>query len=276
MGVGAVAYSVRLLFIGDIFGNPGMRAVGRFLREHRDAADAVVANAENAAGGFGLTRKQAEQLWGWGVDAITMGNHTWNQDEIVEVLESSTRIVRPANYPLGTPGLGSTVITTRGGERLCVAQIMGRVYMTALDDPFAALDAIIDSAPKGVPIVVDVHAEATSEKRVLAYHAAGRVAALIGTHTHVQTADEALYKGTAVITDAGMSGVQESSIGMRFEEVHARFVSGRPHRYRPAVGVATVCGVVVELEGTRARSIERFRWREPQPLADEAAEGAEG
>lgn len=239
-----------------------MRAVRHYLAAHREDFDAVIANGENAAGGFGIHRKQAEQLWAWGVDVITMGNHTWHQDEVVELLEHSTRIVRPANYPPGTPGLGHTRVVARNGEALTVGQVMGRVFMDPLDDPFAALDAIIDATPSREALIIDVHAEATSEKKVLGYHAFGRASAVIGSHTHVPTADEGIFGGTAYITDVGMCGVQNSSIGMRFEEVHARFTSRRPHRYRPATGLASVCGVRMTLEGRRALSIERFLWRE--------------
>jgi metallophosphoesterase (TIGR00282 family) len=240
-----------------------MRAVRHFLAAQRDEFDLVVANGENAAGGFGIHTKQAEQLWAWGVDVITLGNHTWRQDEVVELLERSTRIVRPANYPPGTPGLGYTRVRARSGESVTIGQVMGRVYMEPLADPFAALDGIIAATPAQEALIVDVHAEATSEKKVLGYHAFGRVSAVIGTHTHVPTADEGIHAGTAYITDVGMSGVLNSSIGMRYEEVHLRFTTQRPHRYRPAIGPASVCGVRLTLAGRRATSIERFVWRDP-------------
>jgi len=256
---------VRVLFIGDIFGAPGMRAVERYLALHRAHADAVIANGENVAAGRGLLRKQAEQLWGWGVDVITMGNHTWDQAEINAVLESSARIVRPANYPPGTPGLGFTSIDTRTGERLTVGQVMGRIFLENVADPFAAADAILDATPPGQALILEMHAEATSEKKVMAHHLQGRVSAVIGTHTHVQTADEGIHGGTAYLTDAGMSGVQHSAIGMAFEAVHARMTTLRPHRFQPASGRAAVCGVWLTLEGRKALAIERFRWDEPEP-----------
>jgi len=259
---------VRVLYIGDVFGTPGMRVVRRYLEAHRADVDLVVANGENAAGGFGITRKHVEQLWTWGVDVITLGNHTWDQAEVVEVLESSTRIVRPANYPPGTPGLGHTTVQSAGGERLVVGQVMGRVFMEPLDDPFAAADAIVEATPPGQALLIDVHAEATSEKKVMGFHLQGRASAVIGTHTHVQTADEAVHAGTAYITDVGMSGVQHSSIGMQFDEVHARLTTRRPHRYRPASGPATLCGVVLDLDGRRARAIQRFQWGEQEAAID--------
>jgi len=259
---------VRVLFIGDVFGSPGLRVVRHYLEAHRADVDLVVANGENAAGGFGITRKHVEQLWDWGVDVITLGNHTWDQAEVRDVLERSTRIVRPANYPPGAPGLGFTTVATTAGERLTVGQVMGRVFMEPLDDPFAAADAIVDATPADQALVIDAHAEATSEKKVLCYHLQGRVSAVIGTHTHVQTADDGVYGGTAYISDVGMSGVQHSAIGMQFQEVHARFTTRLPHRYRPASGPAALCGVLLDLDGRRARSIERFQWREREAAGD--------
>jgi metallophosphoesterase (TIGR00282 family) len=247
-----------------------MRVVRHFLAAHGDEFDLVIANGENAAAGSGLHVKQAEQLWSWGVDVITMGNHTWRQEEVVELLERSTRIVRPANYPPGTPGLGHTRVRARNGEAVTVGQVMGRVFMEPLDDPFAALDGIIEATPPREALIVDVHAEATSEKKVLGYHAFGRASAIIGSHTHVPTADEAIHAGTAYITDVGMCGVLNSSLGMRFDEVHLRFTTRRPHRYRPATGLASVCGVRLGIDGRRATSIERFEWREPSQNAEQA------
>lgn len=255
---------MRVLFIGDIFGSPGMRAVEQYLALHRAHADAVIANGENVFAGRGLQRKQAEQLWGWGVDVITMGNHTWDQSEINAVLESSTRIIRPNNYPAGTPGLGFTSVQTRTGERLTVGQVMGRIFLENVSDPFASADDIVAATPAGQALLIEMHAEATSEKKVMAYHLQGRVSAVIGTHTHVQTADEGVHGGTAFITDAGMSGVQHSAIGMAFEAVHARMTTLRPHRFQPASGRASVCGVWLTLEGRKALSVERFQWDEPE------------
>ena len=253
---------MRVLFIGDVFGAPGLRVAHRFLRDHRADYDLVVANGENTAGGFGITRKHAEQLWGWGVDVITLGNHAFDQDEVVDLLESSSRIVRPANYPAGTPGLGHTTVAAASGERLTVGQVMGRVFLEPLDDPFAAADAIVEACPADAALLVEVHAEATSEKKVLGYHLQGRASAVLGTHTHVQTADEAIHAGTAYLTDVGMTGVQHSAIGMQFAEVHARFLTKRRHRFRPASGPATLCGVVLDLEGRRARGVQRLQWRD--------------
>jgi metallophosphoesterase (TIGR00282 family) len=254
---------MRLLFIGDVFAAPGIRAVRRFLREHEGRFDLVVANGENAAGGFGITRAHFEELRRSGVDLVTLGNHAFDQAEAAELLEETPRIIRPATFPNSAPGLGHVTLTARDGSRVTVGQVMGRIFMDAGDDPFAAADAIVDAADDADALVIEMHAEATSEKRVMAYHLAGRATAVLGTHTHVQTADAVIVKGTATITDVGMSGVQHSSIGLRFEEVHTRMVTKRPARYKPATGTATVCAVVVECTGRRAHAIERIQWREP-------------
>lgn len=253
---------MRVLFIGDVVAGPGLRVVRRYLRLYRDDYDLVIANGENCAGGFGITRKQFEELRAAGVDVVTLGNHAFDQPEAAEVLEETPRLIRPATYPPGTPGLGYITLTTRGGERVTVGQVMGRIFMDAGADPFATADAIVDAARPDEAVIIEMHAEATSEKKVMAYHLQGRASAVIGTHTHVQTADEVVVNGTASITDVGMSGVQHSAIGMRFEEVHSRLVAKRPQRFKPAAGHGTLCAVVVELEGRRARSIERLQWRD--------------
>jgi metallophosphoesterase (TIGR00282 family) len=249
---------VRLLFIGDVFGTPGVTAAVTFLKRQRPSFDFIIVNGENAAGGFGLTRRHFEQLRAAGADVVTLGNHGFDQSDALEVVEETTRLLRPANYPIGTPGVGAAVFDTADGGRVGVIQVMGRVFMEALDDPFKAVDDAIEGMPTGVPIVVELHAEATSEKKVMLHHVAGRVAALVGTHTHVQTADETLYRGTAYITDVGMTGVQVSSIGMAFDEVHHRMTTKLPRRYKPATGKATVCAVAIDITGTRASAIQRI------------------
>ncbi len=251
---------MRVLFVGDVFATPGLKAARAFVRRERPAYDVVIVNGENAAGGFGITRKHFQQLREAGADVVTLGNHAFDQADAAEVLEETPHLLRPLNYPPGTPGLGAATFPVPGGGRITVAQVMGRVFMDPLDDPFHALDVLLESHPGDHPIVVDVHAEATSEKKVLGWHLFGRVAAAIGTHTHVQTADEAVVRGTAYISDVGMTGVQASSIGMAFEEVHHRFVRKTPKRFRPAGGRATVCAVALELDGPRATSIRRIQW----------------
>jgi len=252
---------VRILFIGDIFGSPGRRVTAEFLAAERDSFDLVIANGENATAGRGLSRKHYQELRDAGIDLITLGNHTWDQRETKDLLEETPRLLRAANYPPGTPGIELALLETAAGERLAVGQLLGRVFMEPVDDPFAAADRLVEQVPAGVPLLIDLHAEATSEKKVLGWHLRGKAAAVIGTHTHVQTADELLDRGTAYITDAGMTGVQDSAIGMGFEEVHYRFTTKMPRRYRPAEGEAELRGVIIDLEGERSTRIERLRWR---------------
>ena len=256
---------MRLLFIGDIFARPGLRVMKQYLDEHRDDFDFIIANGENAAGGFGITRKHFEQMLDAGIDVVTMGNHTWDQKETEELLEESSRLIRPLNYPPGSPGLGFASYTARNGERITVAQLIGRVFMEPYDDPFRAADDLISRTAPGETLIVDFHAEATSEKKVMGYHFRGSAAAVIGTHTQVQTADEMISQGTAYITDVGMTGVQNSSIGMDFEEVHYRFTAKRPKRFRPADRPGTLCAVSITTEGGRATSIERIQWSATHP-----------
>ncbi len=261
---------MRVLFIGDVYGAPGIAAVQAYLHAYLESFDLVIANGENAAGGFGITRANFRALRGAGVDVVTLGNHTFDQAEAAELLEETPRLVRPLTYPRGTPGVGFVTVSARGGERVTVGQVMGRLFMEPMDDPFEAADAVVEAAGPDEAVIVDVHAEATSEKKVLAYHLEGRASAVIGTHTHVQTADEALQAGTATITDVGMTGVERSSIGMRFEEVYHRMRTKRPKRFKPATGQATLCAVALELEGRRALAIERIRWRADAPESSHA------
>ncbi len=254
---------VRVLFVGDVFGTPGLKSATAFLKERSKEYDFVVVNGENAAGGFGITRSHFEQLRAAGADVVTLGNHGFDQPDAFELLEETPRLLRAANYPPGTPGVGWGVFDTRAGQRVAVIQLMGRVYMDPLDDPFRAADAALEQVPAGVPVIVEFHAEATSEKKVMGYHLAGRVAAVLGTHTHVTTADESVFKGTAYITDVGMTGVQASSIGMAFDEVHQRFRDKLPRRFRPAAGVASVSAVEVDIEGVKATAIRRLSWTPP-------------
>ena len=249
---------MRILFVGDVFGNPGLDVLERFLERFRDDYDLIIANGENAAGGFGLTRKTFERITGAGVDVVTLGNHTWDKEEVMALLEETTRLIRPLNYTPGAPGLGYTSVEARTGERVTVAQAMGRIFMPPTNNPFAALDALADEVEGA--LIVDFHAEATSEKRALGHLLAGRAAAVIGTHTHVQTADEMIKKGTAYITDIGMTGVFDSAIGLRFEEVVYRFQTGLPKRYKPAEKRGTLCAVALQIEAGKATSIERLQW----------------
>lgn len=250
---------MRVLFIGDIFAKPGISVTQDFLTQFSDDYDFIIANGENMAGGFGITRKHFEQLLELGVDVVTLGNHSWDQREALQLVEQSNRIIRPLNYPATTPGLGYTTLESRTGERITVMQAMGRIFMEALDCPFQSLDTALEQINTET-IVVDFHAEASSEKKVMGYHLAGRVSAVIGTHTHVQTADELIKKGTAYITDVGMTGVQDSSIGMRFEEVHQRFVAKMPARYKPAESNATLCALEMTIENGKTKQLKRLQW----------------
>ena len=252
-----------MLFLGDIVGRPGREAVrdGLPALMEKYEPDFVVANAENAAGGMGITPELATELFSLGMDALTLGNHTWSKKDIVTFLDDEPRLVRPLNFPPGVPGRGYTVVE-RQGVRLGIINLMGRVFSDVhLDCPFRTGEAAIDELRSRAEFVlVDMHADATSEKIALAMYLDGRVTAVIGTHTHVQTADErVLPGGTAFITDAGMCGPMNSVIGMRPAESIRRFLTQIPERLEVASGRATLQGVVVEARaGGRAVSIERF------------------
>ncbi len=254
---------MRVLFVADVIGSPGRRTVSQLLRLVRKdvRADAVVLNGENSAGGFGITPEIARELLELGVNVITTGNHVWDKKEILPYLDAEPRILRPANYPPVNPGRGWTVVTVEG-VRLGVVNLQGRTFMAPLDDPFRAADGILEEM-KGTAdaVVVDFHAEATSEKQAFARHLDGRVAAVVGTHTHVQTADErVLPKGTAAITDLGMTGGMDGVIGMKWEiSLERQLHQTRGERMQPADGDLTLQGAVVEIDPARglARSIER-------------------
>ena len=246
---------MKLLYLGDIMGRAGRKAVGDRLADVRARLniDFVVANGENAAGGFGITEKICGELYDAGVDAITTGNHVWDQDEIVSYIDSDPRLLRPNNYPPGTPGTGLGGFETAGGASVFVIQVMGRLFMDALDDPFASLAAALETVSLGGnvgAIVVDLHGEATSEKMALAHFVDGRVTLAVGSHSHVPTADtQILPGGTAYQTDAGMCGDYDSVIGMEKEAAIDRFVTKmRGRRLSPATGEATLCGVYVETD----------------------------
>lgn len=245
---------MNLLLCGDVVGRPGRDAVKAHLPGLRRAlaVDVAIVNAENMAHGFGLNEKLCGEMYEAGADILTTGNHAWDQKEIIPYMERDPRVLRPANFPPGTPGRGACLHTLPDGRKLLVVNLMGRLFMDALDDPFRGLDAEIASYKLGrdIAIVVDFHAEATSEKAAFGHHADGRVSAVIGTHTHVPTADhQVLAGGTAYMSDAGMTGDYDSIIGMQKEEPLHRFVTGIPSgRFEPAFGVATLSGVAVETD----------------------------
>ena len=225
---------MRLLFLGDIVGRPGRNAVIERLPGLRDRwrLDCVVINGENSAGGFGITEAICDEILAAGADAVTLGNHTWDQRETLVFIERQPRLLRPANYPPGTPGRGATLIDTRSGQRVLVVNVMGRLYMDPLDDPFAAVDRELETCPMGQvadAAIIDVHAEATSEKEAMGHHLDGRASLVVGTHTHVPTADHRILAGgTAYMSDAGMCGDYDSVLGMQKEESIRRFLQKTP------------------------------------------------
>lgn len=259
----------RILFIGDIFGQPGRRVVKEKLPElvKEFNPDLILANGENAAAGFGITPALAEELLGLGIAVLTSGNHIWDKKEIMPYLSdpAHARLLRPANYPGQAPGRGLFVGKNSSGVPYAVLNLQGRVFMTSLDCPFRAADALLESIPASVKIrIVDAHAEATSEKIALGWYLDGRVTAVLGTHTHVPTADErVLPKGTAYITDLGMSGPYNSVIGVEKEQVIRKFLDQMPARFEVAKEDARLSGVLIEAdpESGQARGIERIMRR---------------
>jgi 2',3'-cyclic-nucleotide 2'-phosphodiesterase len=243
---------MNILFVGDIIGRPGRELIRKGLRGliDRHSIDLVVANAENSAAGFGVTKDIATTLLEWGVDVMTSGNHIWDKKEAIPYIAAEPRLLRPANYPAGVPGRGSYVAQTGDGRSVGVINVMGRVFMLSIDDPFAAVLREIEQIRNQARIIiVDFHAETTSEKMAMGWHLDGKVTAVIGTHTHVQTADERLLpKGTAYLTDAGMTGPHDSIIGMQVEPSLGRFLNGMPSRFEPAAGNPRLNGVIIEAD----------------------------
>ncbi len=251
---------MRILFIGDVFGRPGRDALVAWLpgfREERDV-DFVVANGENAANGAGITSKIALRLLAGGVDVLTTGNHVWRQKEVYGFLASDERIVRPANYPSGAPGRGLTARPARDGSRIAVLNLAGELYMNTGLSPFRLVDRLgEEAAGMAETIVVDIHAEATSEKVAMGHYLDGRVTAVLGTHTHVQTSDaRVLPGGTAYLTDVGMTGPLESVIGVRTEIIVQRFLTELPQQFEVADGPVRIDAALIESEAGRARHIE--------------------
>lgn len=246
---------MRILMIGDVVGRPGRRAVHQFVPALRSelGLDLVTANGENSAAGFGITQSTAQELLDSGVDVITTGNHVWDRREIIDYIDGDPRLLRPMNYPAGTPGRGVGVFDAPGGRRIVVIHPMGRLYMDPLDDPFKAVEAALADHRLGDTvhcILVDVHAETTSEKAAMGQFLDGRVSMVTGTHTHVPTADTRILPGgTAYQTDLGMCGDYDSVIGMKKEAAIGRFLEeDSPGRLEPATGEATLCAVFLETD----------------------------
>ncbi|MGH9370320.1 MAG: TIGR00282 family metallophosphoesterase [Vicinamibacterales bacterium] len=255
---------MQILFIGDIFAKPGREIVRRALPAlvEQRGIDFVIANVENSAAGFGVTGDIAETILSYGVDVMTSGNHVWDKKEVLEYIPRQPKLLRPANFPAGVPGRGAYLGTTRTGELVGVVNVMGRVFMTPIDDPFAVAVREIEALrAKTRIVIVDFHAEATSEKLAMAWHLDGRATAVLGTHTHVQTADErVLPKGTACLTDAGMTGPHDSIIGVTTEAALGRFLTGMPVKFEPAAGVARLNAVIITADPAtgKATHIERL------------------
>lgn len=255
---------MRILFVGDIFGKPGREIARRAIPAlvEQQAIDFVIANVENSAAGFGVTGDIAEAILSYGVDVMTSGNHVWDKKEVLEYLPRQPRLLRPANFPAGVPGRGSYVGRTRSGDPIGVLNLMGRVFMAPLDDPFAlAVREIENLRARARVIFVDFHAEATSEKIAMGWHLDGRVTAVSGTHTHVQTADERILpKGTAYITDAGMTGPHDSIIGVSIDAALGRFLNAMPAKFESASGGARLNAIIVTADPAtgKATGIERL------------------
>ena len=256
---------MKILFIGDIVGSPGREAIKKLLpgliKEH--SLDFVVANAENVAGGSGITLKTADDLFASGVDVLTSGDHIWKRNEIFELLNTEKRILRPLNFPSSSPGQGSSVFKTKTGKNIGVINVNGRVFMDPLECPFkTSLKAAEELSKETNIIIVDMHAEATSEKVALGWYLDGKVSAVLGTHTHIQTADEKILpKGTAYITDAGMTGPYDSVIGRKVEDVLQRFLTLLPTRFEVAESNIQLHGALLDIDNKtgKAVSIERVQ-----------------
>jgi metallophosphoesterase (TIGR00282 family) len=258
---------VKLLFIGDIVGEPGRRALRLLLPGLREAegVDVVVANGENSAGGNGITPSMAEEIFEAGVDVITSGDHLWDQREVIQLLESEPRFVRPVNHVAGTPGRGYTVVETAAGVKVGVMNVQGRTFMAPMENPFLVAREAVERLREVTPVIfVDMHAEATSEKIAMARLLEGLVSAVVGTHTHVQTADErVLPGGTAMMCDAGFTGPHDSVLGRDIEPVLKRFLTGMPQRFTVAAERILLQGALVEIDEVtgKAYSIRRISER---------------
>ena len=246
---------MRILFVGDVVGRSGRTVVTERLPGlvAKWQLDLVVVNGENAAGGFGITEAIYRELIDAGADAITLGNHAWDQKEALVFIERAPKLIRPLNYPAGTPGRGAALVETKTGAGALVVNAMGRIFLDPLDDPFAAVDRELAACPLGRgadAVIVDMHAETTSEKQTMGYFCDGRTSLVVGTHTHAPTADQRILPGgTAFISDVGMTGDYDSVIGMQKDEPLQRFTRRIPSaRFEPATGAATLCGLAVETD----------------------------
>jgi len=272
---------LNILFIADIVGRPGRWAVSQVLPDYKkiNQIDFTIANVENAAGGFGLTKEIAKKIHSYGVDCLTSGNHIWDRKDIYPYLNEDERVLRPANYPPDAPGRGAGIFETKEGDKVGILNIQGRVYIKEIDCPFRVAEEQIKRLKEETKIiVVDLHAEATSEKVALGWHLDGKVSAVLGSHTHVQTADETILPhGTAYITDAGMTGAHDSVIGVNKEDALARFRLQIPRRFTLAKEDIKFCGVLVKIDLAtgKALSIERIKIDVPRPEEEEEKDNKE-
>lgn len=245
---------MRVIAIGDIVGRPGRKAIERLLPGLRAEyqPDLIIANAENAAGGNGLTREVADELLRAGIDVLTSGNHIWDKKEIYSFIGDNERLLRPANYPPGTPGRGFCLVPLAQGQVLAVINLAGRAFMPSLDCPFRTADSLVTALQEqATAIVVDFHAEATAEKMALGWYLDGRVSAVFGTHTHVPTADaRLLHRGTAYVTDIGMTGPRDSVLGVKVEPVIQKFLTQLPAKFDVATGPVVLQGVVIDIDNS--------------------------
>jgi 2',3'-cyclic-nucleotide 2'-phosphodiesterase len=247
----------RVLFVADVVGRPGREAVTVLLPQLKAEYEPhlTIVNGENAAGGFGITAKTAAEIRSAGADLITTGNHVWDQKQFVEEVTGLDDVLRPANFPPGVPGRGAALLTV-DGERVLVVNLQGRLFMPDLDDPFQVVDKLLEAHPEARIVFCDMHAEATSEKQAMGWHLDGRVSAVVGTHTHVPTADHrVLPGGTAYVTDVGMVGPRDSVIGVNKDAALKRFLTGMPHRFETAGGVVTFNSVLVTISRPTGRAI---------------------
>ena len=256
---------MKILFIGDTVGKAGRAIVREHLQQLWETyqTDLTILNCENAASGFGITPKLADEFFDWGIDVLTSGNHIWDKKQIMPYLDQNSRILRPANYPPADPGRGVTVVRTRSGEEVAVMNLQGRVFMPSTDDPFRTADSELARLPKHIKVIfVDMHGEATSEKAAMGWYLDGRVSAVVGTHTHIPTADETILPGgTAFITDVGMAGPFFSVIGVVKEDVIRRFLTSIPQKFDAALQDARLNAVVVDVDSAtgKARRIDRIQ-----------------
>ncbi len=266
---------VKLLFIADIVGQPGRRAVKELVpklrQQHR--LDVVVANGENSAGGSGITPSTAAEIFGAGVDIITCGDHLWDQKDVMTLLESEKRFIRPSNYPTGTPGQGSVIFEPKGLPPVAIFNLQGRTFMPALENPFHCAQAEVEQLRLKTKIIfLDFHAEATSEKIAMGRMLDGQISALVGTHTHVQTADERIFpKGTAFLCDAGFTGPHESVIGREIEPIVTRFLTNMPQKFEVAKGHVILQGALIEIDAQtgHAKKIQRVSEALPEAAKQE-------